>query len=319
MKAIVTGCAGFIGSHLAEELLKRNYQVIGIDCFTDYYSRQIKEHNLQSLMKHRNFVFIAKNLLELDVKGILTGVDVIFHQAAQAGVRTSWGSQFQIYVNNNILATQCLLEALIDTKIPIIYASSSSVYGETKILPMREDHPTHPISPYGVSKLAAEHLCYLYWKNYDVRTISLRYFTVYGPRQRPDMAFHRFIKAMLKNEEITIYGTGQQTRDFTFIDDAVAANLRALESEKWGKVYNIGGGSRVTLSEVVKLLEQLMGKTARVKYSEAQHGDVTHTYADTTLARVELGFTPKANLAQGLQAEIEWVKNLIFELPLVGT
>lgn len=318
MKAIVTGCAGFIGSHLAEELLKRGYQVIGIDCFTDYYPRQIKEHNLQSLMTHKNFVFIAKNLLELDVQSILTGVDVVFHQAAQAGVRSSWGSQFQIYVNNNILATQCLLEALIDTRIPLIYASSSSVYGETKILPMREDHPTHPISPYGVSKLAAEHLCYLYWKNYGVRTISLRYFTVYGPRQRPDMAFHRFIKAMLKNEELVIYGDGQQTRDFTFVADAVAANLQALESEKWGKVYNIGGGSRITLSEVIKLLEQLLGKTAKVKYAEAQHGDVSHTYADTTLARTELGFAPKAKLTEGLQAEIEWVKNVVFSLPLVG-
>ncbi len=319
MKAIVTGCAGFIGSHLAEELLKRGYQVIGIDCFTDYYSRQIKEHNLQSLMTHKNFKFIAKNLLELDVQSILTGVDVVFHQAAQAGVRSSWGSHFQIYVNNNILATQCLLEALIDTRIPLIYASSSSVYGETKILPMREEHPTHPISPYGVSKLAAEHLCYLYWKNYGVRTISLRYFTVYGPRQRPDMAFHRFIKAMLKNEELVIYGNGQQTRDFTFVADAVAANLQALESENWGKVYNIGGGSRITLSEVIKLLEQLMGKTAKVKYTEAQHGDVSHTYADTTLARTELGFSPKAKLTDGLQAEIEWVKNVVFSLTLGGT
>lgn len=319
MKAIVTGCAGFIGSHLAEELLKRGYQVIGIDCFTDYYSRQIKEHNLQSLMTHKNFMFIAKNLLELDVQSILTGVDVVFHQAAQAGVRSSWGSHFQIYVNNNILATQCLLEALVDTRIPLIYASSSSVYGETKILPMREEHPTHPISPYGVSKLAAEHLCYLYWKNYGVCTISLRYFTVYGPRQRPDMAFHRFIKAMLKNEELVIYGNGQQTRDFTFVADAVAANLQALESENWGKVYNIGGGTRITLSEVIKLLEQLMGKTAKVKYTEAQHGDVSHTYADTTLARTELGFSPKAKLTDGLQAEIEWVKNVVFSLPLGGT
>ncbi len=314
MKAIVTGSAGFIGSSIAEELLQSGNQVLGIDCFTDYYPRAIKEHNLQPLLASKNFQFVAQNLLEIDLPPVLKGVDAVFHQAAQAGVRSSWGTQFQTYTNNNIMATQRLLEALIGTNIPLIYASSSSVYGETRQLPMREDHPTRPVSPYGVSKLAAEHLCYLYWKNYGVRTISLRYFTVYGPRQRPDMAFHRFIRALLNGSELSVYGNGKQTRDFTYISDAVAANIQALASAKWGGTYNIGGGSRISVNEVIALLEKLTGLKAKIKYHEVQHGDVTHTYADTTRARNDLGFAPGANLTNGLAAEIEWIKKTVLPL-----
>ncbi|MCD6384921.1 GDP-mannose 4,6-dehydratase [Candidatus Sumerlaeota bacterium] len=314
MNVIVTGCAGFIGSSLAERLLQQGHSVLGIDCFSDFYPRKIKEENLKPLQDYEQFQLVAKNLLELDLSELVKPTDAVFHQAAQAGVRSSWGSQFEIYTENNILATQRLLESLVGTEIPLIYASSSSVYGETTQLPMREDHPTHPRSPYGVSKLAAEHLCQLYWENYGVRCVALRYFTVYGPRQRPDMAFHRFIRAMLTGEEIEIYGDGEQTRDFTFISDAVEANLRALASKKWGEVYNIGGGSRISINASIKLLESILGKKAKLRYKAPQRGDVTHTYADTHKAKNDLGFVPKTSLQDGLTAEVEWIQKVVLPL-----
>ena len=311
MRALVTGCAGFVGSSLAEELLRQGNTVHGIDCFTDYYPRIIKEENIKALLEHERFVFDEKNLLDVDMKELLSEVDVIFHQAAQAGVRSSWGNHFHIYTDNNILATQRILEAMSDTDCCLVYASSSSVYGETKRLPMCEEHPTHPRSPYGVTKLAAEHLCHLYWENFGVKTIALRYFTVYGPRQRPDMAFHRFIRAMLTDKEIVIYGDGTQTRDFTFISDAVQANIQAFASNRWGGVYNIGGGTRCSINDVIQLLETILGHPARVKYLEPQKGDVMHTYADTKLARTELGFNPTTSLAEGLAREAEWIEKVI--------
>ncbi len=205
MKALVTGCAGFIGSHLAERLIEGDYEVVGIDCFSDYYPRKIKEKNMEKLMECDGFHFIKADITEKNLAKLLNSVDYIFHQASQAGVRASWGKSFKIYTDNNILATQMLLEAARDADIKkFIYASSSSVYGDTLSLPMKETDTPRPISPYGVSKLAGEHLCYLYWKNFGLQTTSLRYFTVYGPGQRPDMAFHRFIKAMLDGGKITI-------------------------------------------------------------------------------------------------------------------
>ena len=203
MVKIVTGAAGFIGSNLAQRLLENGEEVIGIDCFIDYYPREIKEKNLSSLKDFKTFRFFNKNILDIDLEALLDGVDGIYHQAAQAGVRASWGKDFEIYTKNNIQATQKLLEAVKDRKVRVVYASSSSVYGETKKLPMNEDDTPRPVSPYGVSKLAAEHLCRLYYVNFGTSTVSLRYFTVYGPRQRPDMAFHRFLKAVITGNDIT--------------------------------------------------------------------------------------------------------------------
>ncbi len=312
MNSVVTGCAGFIGSYLTERLLDLGHRVIGVDCFTDYYSREIKEGNIEDSLKNRNFRFIQENIRDIDLKDVLKNVNFVFHQAAQAGVRHSWGKNFEIYTQNNILATQKLLEACKDSGIgKFIYASSSSVYGDTNELPMKETSPTRPISPYGVSKLAAENLCYLYWKNYKIPSISLRYFTVYGPRQRPDMAFHKFIKAILNDKEIEIYGDGNQTRDFTFISDAVEANILAMNSNANGEIYNIGGGSRTRINNCIRILEEITGKKAGIRYMDGEKGDMVHTYADTSKAESELGYKPKVSLRGGLRKEVEWITKMI--------
>jgi len=309
MKCVVTGVAGFVGSHLAERLVGLRNDVIGIDCFTDYYAKNLKEKNLENLLGKKNFSFIGKNLLSLNLKKILSGVDFVFHQAAQAGVRTSWGKNFEVYVENNILATQKLLEAAKDLEIKIVFASSSSVYGDVDAFPIKETTMPKPVSPYGVTKLAAENLCYLYHKNFGISVVSLRYFTVYGPRQRPDMAFNKFIRAILGGKEITIYGDGGQTRDFTYVSDIVDANILAMKSDVEYGIFNVGGGSRITINEVIKILEKISGKRAKVKNIEKQKGDVKHTYADISLARKELGYKPKVALGQGLRKEFEWIKS----------
>jgi len=309
MRSLVTGVAGFIGSHLAERLIKEGHEVVGIDCFTDYYARSIKENNLKELLQVSGFTFLEGNLLEVNLSDLLVGVDYIFHQAAQAGVRSSWGDEFEIYTSNNILATQKLLEACKHSDIRrFIYASSSSVYGDSEELPLRERSLLKPVSPYGVTKLAAEHLCYSYWKNYQVPVISLRYFTVYGPRQRPDMAFHRFVRAILDGGEIEIYGNGEQTRDFTFISDAVSGNMLAMKSNAEGEIFNIGGGSRVSVNEVLDIIQNIAGKTAKIVYRDVQKGDVRHTLADTNKAKKHLGYIPEVDLKTGLKEEWKWLK-----------
>ena len=308
---LVTGVAGFIGSHLAERLLAEGHEVIGVDCFTDYYPRPLKEANLQPLLETPGFRFLPLDLRTAELAPLISGVTHVFHQAAQAGVRASWGAEFGLYVEHNVLATQRLLEAVKDTGHGVrrfVFASSSSVYGNVQELPVREDCLPRPYSPYGVTKLAAEHLCGLYQRNFRLPTVSLRYFTVYGPRQRPDMAFHRFIKRMLSGQTLEIYGDGQQTRDFTFVGDAVQANLLAMARGKDGGVYNIGGGSRVTVNETLRLLERITGATARVVYRPTQHGDVRDTWADTSRAGAELGFQPQVSLEEGLRAEVEWLE-----------
>ena len=309
MRSLVTGVAGFIGSHLAERLIKEGHEVVGIDCFTDYYARSIKEKNLKELLQVSGFTFLEGNLLEVNLSDLLVGVDYIFHQAAQAGVRSSWGDEFEIYTSNNILATQKLLEACKHSDIRrFIYASSSSVYGDSEELPLRERSLLKPVSPYGVTKLAAEHLCYSYWKNYQVPVISLRYFTVYGPRQRPDMAFHRFVRAILDGGEIEIYGNGEQTRDFTFISDAVSGNILAMKNNAEGEIFNIGGGSRVSVNEVLDIIQNIAGKTAKIVYRDVQKGDVRHTLADTNKAKKHLGYIPEVDLKTGLKEEWKWLK-----------
>jgi nucleoside-diphosphate-sugar epimerase len=236
----------------------------------------------------------------------------VFHLAAQAGVRKSWGKDFEIYTVNNIEATQVLLEACLRAKIErLVYASSSSVYGDHTPMPFREDAMLQPVSPYGVSKLAAEQLCYLYFANFGVPTVSLRYFTVYGPRQRPDMGFHKFLRATILGQPITVYGDGEQTRDFTFIADIVSATASAARQGVPGRVYNIGGGSRVSVNQVLEMIARVSGRRPLVTLNPAQKGDMRHTYADTSLARAGLGFAPTVGLEEGLAAEYQWLTGII--------
>lgn len=310
MKALVTGVAGFIGSHLAASLLDKGATVLGLDCFTDYYPRSIKEKNLEENTLRERFRFVENSIADADLPTLLEDVTHVFHLAAQAGVRKSWGRDFRTYTVNNVDATQTLLEACAGRSIErFVYASSSSVYGDAAAIPMREDALPQPLSPYGVTKLAAEHLCMLYHANHDVPACAMRYFTVYGPRQRPDMAFHRFIKAALREESISLYGDGGQTRDFTFVADAVAATVAAGERGVPGRAYNIGGGSRVSMNDVLRILERIAGQPLRVNRESAQKGDMRDTYADTTRARQDLGFAPTVALEEGIQAEYRWLSS----------
>jgi nucleoside-diphosphate-sugar epimerase len=308
MKALVTGVAGFIGSHLAAALLDTGAAVVGIDGFTDYYPRALKERNLEENRLRKGFRFAETTIQDADLPALLDGVTHVFHLAAQAGVRKSWGRDFKTYTTNNIEATQMLLEACVGRPLTrFVHASSSSVYGDRAAIPMREDALPRPVSPYGVTKLAAEQLGYLYYVNHGVPTAAMRYFTVYGPRQRPDMAFNRFIRAALKDEAITLYGDGEQTRDFTFVADAVAATMAAGERGVPGTTYNIGGGSRVSMNAVLAIIERIAGHPLKVTREDAQKGDMRDTYADTSLAHKDLGFVPKVSLDEGIQAEYRWL------------
>ena len=303
MRALVTGCAGFIGSHLVERLLRDGYKVTGVDCFTDYYPSEIKKANISNALSHPNFKLIEENILDIDTDKF-PEVGYVFHLAAQAGVRASWGKNFEIYARNNIEATQRLLEFYKGREIQkFVYASSSSVYGEAG-LPMREDSLLKPVSPYGVTKLAAENLCYLYYTNYRVPVISLRYFTVYGPRQRPDMAIHRFVRAVLNGEEIIVYGDGEQTRDFTYVDEVVEATISAANSELVGEVLNIGGGGRMSVNQLIRKIENITGKKAKLKYVVSQKGDVKDTLADISKAKEILNWKPGAKIEEGLERYI---------------
>jgi UDP-glucuronate 4-epimerase len=309
MRALVTGGAGFIGSHLSERLLSQNAEVVAIDCFTDYYPREIKERNLAKLRGAAGYRFVEADLNAVDLDTLLDGVTHVFHLAAQAGVRKSWGRDFQTYTTLNIDATQRLLEACVGKPIErVVYASSSSVYGDEVTMPMREDAMVQPVSPYGVTKLAAEHLCNLYHANHGVKTVSLRYFTVYGPRQRPDMGFNRFFSAVLDGRPLVQYGDGLQTRDFTFIDDIVTATAAAAVRGVPGRVYNIGGGSRVSLRDVFEIIARVSGRPVQLDHQPAQKGDMRDTYADTSRARADLGFEPTVNLETGLGAMFRWME-----------
>ncbi len=320
MRALVTGVAGFVGSTLAERLIRDGHEVAGVDSFTPYYRRAIKEHNLLALRDEPAFAFTEGDLCALDLDALLDGIDVIFHQAAQAGVLASWGESFQTYIDSNIRAMQRLLEAT--RRHPLqrfVYASSSSIYGNTKDLPMRETGMPAPVSPYGVTKLAGEHLCHLYAANFGIPTVSLRYFTVYGPRQRPDMGIHKFIRATLTGQPITIYGDGSQTRDFTFIDDIVEANVQAaIRDLTPGSVYNTGGGSRISVLDLVQLIQELAEKCTDLRFVEKQAGDAEHTAADLTAARRDLGFAPKVGHHEGLAAQIEWLRRGLADGWLAG-
>jgi UDP-glucose 4-epimerase len=311
--SLVTGAAGFIGSHMVEALLKRGKTVIGVDEFNSYYDPALKQKNIDAFEKNPQFQLIVGDIQFLDWSSLLADVDVVYHQAAQAGVRASWGKSFRHYTERNINATQILLEAAKDAPQlkRFVYASSSSIYGNAETFPTPESICPQPVSPYGITKLAGEQLCSLYHQNFGVPCTSLRYFTVYGPRQRPDMAFHKFFKLIMEDKPISIYGDGQQTRDFTFVSDCVAANLAVAEvPEAVGQVFNIGGGSRVVLTEIIDTMEKIVGHSIRRNFVEAARGDARHTSADVSKAREILGYQPEVSLVEGLRREWEWIKSL---------
>jgi UDP-glucose 4-epimerase len=311
--SIVTGVAGFIGSHLTEALLNRGERVIGIDHFNDYYDPMLKRKNVAAFAHHPAFQLIEGDIQQLDWVTLLQDVDVIYHQAAQAGVRASWGEGFRAYTERNINATQIMLEAAKDAQQlqRFVYASTSSVYGNAETFPTAETVCPQPVSPYGITKLAAERLCWLYLHNFQVPVTALRYFTVYGPRQRPDMAFHKFFKAVIEDQAIPVYGDGMQTRDFTFVADAVAANLLAGSvPEAVGEIFNIGGGSRVVLMDVLATMEEIVGQPIKRDHKGLAMGDARHTSADVSKAKTLLGYNPQVSLKEGLTKEWEWVKTL---------
>jgi len=311
MKSVITGVAGFIGSHLAEKLLMLGHEVVGVDKFLDNYPQSFKESNLSGLRGHERCKFIDRDVMGLDLHQLLDGVDYLFHLAGQPGVRASWGTEFSRYTENNIMATQMLLEAAKGKKLrKFVYASTSSVYGDTRDLPMREDGLTRPVSPYGVSKLAAEHLCYLYCKAFAVPTVALRFFTVFGPRQRPDMFFHIFMRGLLRSEEIPLYDDGEQTRDFTYCSDIIDGVLGAANYPGSGEVFNLGGGSETSLLNAIAVAERIAGRKARLKRHDRQKGDVRHTAASLEAARSKIAYAPSVNLEEGLARQWQWIQTL---------
>jgi nucleoside-diphosphate-sugar epimerase len=313
---VVTGCAGFVGSTVTEALLELGCRVTGVDCLTDYYDIELKRENMAGFAGHDRFTFIQEDLQDLDAVALLSGKVACFHLAAQAGVRASWGKEFADYVGRNILASQNLLEActhpdVAGSLVRFVYSSSSSVYGDQPELPVTERALPQPRSPYGVTKLAAEHMCVLYAMNHGVPTSSLRYFTVYGPRQRPDMAFRKFIEAALDGRTFEVYGDGSQTRDFTYVGDAVLSNLLAVDCEQSWEVFNTGGGSRRVFSECLELLTGLLkkkdpGLDPVVTYTGTALGDVKDTFAERTHVQATIGYRPTVDFAEGLAREVDW-------------
>ncbi len=311
-KVIVTGAAGFIGSHLCERLVSEGYRVYAIDSLTDYYDPERKRKHLEGIISDERFTFLEEDLNYCDLDGILDGTFCVFHLAAQAGVRMSWGTEFSHYVDSNILTTQKMLEAVKSREsVRLVYSSSSSIYGESGNLPMREEDKPNPLSPYGVTKLSGEHLCTLYNANFGTDFISLRYFTVYGPRQRPDMAFSRFVTSALRGEPVEVYGDGKQTRDFTFVADAVQANMLAMKYDGESRIFNIGGGSRVSILEVLRIIGEKTGRRMKMNFLSRAEGDVRNTWADTSRAAEELGFSPEVRLEEGIEKEIEWYREYL--------
>jgi len=306
VKILVTGCAGFIGSHLCERLLDDGHEVTGVDALTDNYDPQWKIRNLDRSRDFARFRFIESELLEIEPE-LVEETDLIYHLAAKPGVRTSWGSEFQHYLRHNVLSTQQLLEWATRSKTSkrIVFTSSSSVYGDTTAERVAEDHPKSPVSPYGVTKLAGEQLCSVYAGRSGVDIVTLRLFTVYGPRQRPDMAFHRLIRAALNGSKFTLYGDGEQRRDFTYVLDAVEALNLALARPAGSDSFNIAGGESVTMNEAISLVEKIRGRTLEVERVAPQSGDVRNTGADLAKSAARLGYRPRFRLCEGLTAQIE--------------
>jgi nucleoside-diphosphate-sugar epimerase len=308
LRALVTGCAGFIGSHLTESLLDGGDAVVGIDCFNGNYGRREKLRNLERARSWDQFDFVPIDLARGDLHEYVADCDAVFHLAAEPGVRASWGGRFETYVRNNVIATEHLLEAA--KAFPekrLVYSSSSSVYGQAAAFPTSEDAMLRPVSPYGVTKLTAEHLCAAHHAGFGVDVVVLRYFSVYGPRQRPDMAFSIFCDAGLNGRRAEVFGDGTQTRDFTYVDDIVAATRRAAVTPSLGgRTYNIGGGAQITLNESIELIEALAGRPLDIVRVGRQHGDVHATCADTTRARADLGFAATVPFDEGVRRQFEW-------------
>jgi UDP-glucuronate 4-epimerase len=319
-RVFVTGCAGFIGSHLTESLLEDGYGVVGVDCFNSNYGRQQKLRNLERAKQWDHFEFLPLDLARGELQDLLEECDLTFHLAAEPGVRPSWGSRFEAYLRNNVLATQHMLDAAkLHPEKRFVYASSSSIYGQAERLPTPEDISPAPMSPYGVTKLGGEHLCGLYRANHGVETVCLRYFTVYGPRQRPDMAIHRCCRAAIDGDSVVIFGDGEQTRDFTFVDDVVeATRAAATASDAVGGTYNIGGGSQISVNQVVSAISEIAGRTLEVDHVERARGDVRDTGADTARARRDLGFAPRTQFEEGVREEFEWLLGARKDERLIG-
>jgi len=308
---MITGCAGFIGSHLADAFLADGHEVLGVDCFNDNYARHAKLRNLRAARDWDGFEFVPIDLARGELKDLVEEVDIICHMAAEPGVRSSWGERFESYVRNNVLATQHLLEAAsVQPGKRFVYASSSSIYGQAASLPTPEDIIPIPCSPYGITKLGGEHLCSIYHQSLGIETVTLRYFSVYGPRQRPDMAFARFCDAALNDLQIEIYGDGEQTRDFTFVDDVVMATRAAATTQGVdGAVMNIGGGSQISLAYAVETLGEVSGRRLRRRLSGRQRGDVRDTAAAIGRANALIAYAPQTSLRDGLSSQWEWAYN----------
>lgn len=313
MNSIVTGCAGFIGSHLAESLLADGHQVVGLDCFNANYGRRAKLQNLERARDWDGFEFVPIDLSRGDLSEFVSECEIVFHLAAEPGVRHSWGSRFEAYLRNNVLATQLLLDAMRPwPEKRLVFASSSSIYGQAESFPTPEAVTPRPMSPYGATKLMGEHLCQLYGANHGLAVVILRYFSVYGPRQRPDMAFHRFCSAAVAGEPIEVFGDGTQTRDFTYVGDVVAATRAAgALPGVTGEVLNIGGGSQIALQDALELIGEFTGRALDVRYTSPRSGEVRNTGADTSRARERLAYVPGTAFEDGLRAEFDWIAGTV--------
>jgi nucleoside-diphosphate-sugar epimerase len=302
----VTGCAGFIGSHLTEALLDRGQEVVGVDSFTAYYARERKESNLSSVRDAAGFTLIEDDLSTRPLMPLISGVDGVFHLAGQPGVRESWGDGFTAYLRDNLQATQRVFQAAAECRVRVVFASSSSVYGDAESYPTHEDVRPLPLSPYGVTKLACEHLAQSYVAGMGLDVVCMRYFSVYGPRQRPDMAFQRLIAALLDGQPFPLLGTGRQVRDFTYVGDVVAATLSAMELGRPGCIYNVGGGSPTSLLGAIRICERVTGRRVILEREPAARGDARRTTADVSRIGSELGWRPQTPLPDGLAKQVAW-------------
>ena len=303
---LVTGAAGFIGSHLCDALRARDHDVRAVDAMTEYYPRALKQANLEWLAESGALEFYEVDLVDVDLQALLHGVDGVFHLAAQPGIRLSWGDEFDTYVRNNILASKRLFAAAADAGVRVVYASSSSVYGDAEAYPTTEDVTPRPISPYGITKLACEHLARAFACASPLDAIGLRYFTVFGPRQRPDMAFAKLMHAAVTHEVFTVLGDATQSRDFTYVGDAVSATIGAMLYGRPGAVYNVGGGAETTLNDIIALVGELADEPVQIERTRWVAGDVRRTASDTSLIRSDVGWMPTTSVGEGLEAQLVW-------------